>query len=102
MIGKYDLLYYIHAGDIITLTTLANYKEGECVLDLGTGSAGCIVEVKKRVGSGLWALSAFKHPIAFIIMLCAPPPSACNTGLNYLVVKYEGTAKAYLRLVYGA
>lgn len=54
VIGKYDLLYYAHLGDITTLTTMANYKEGESVLDLGTGSAGCIVEAKPRVGSGLY------------------------------------------------
>jgi cyclopropane fatty-acyl-phospholipid synthase-like methyltransferase len=53
LIGKYDLVYYAHLGDITALTTIANYKEGESVLDLGTGSAGCIVEAKQRVGSGL-------------------------------------------------
>lgn len=53
LIGKYDLVYYAHLGDIAALTTIANYNEGESVLDLGTGSAGCIVEAKQRVGSGL-------------------------------------------------
>lgn len=49
----YDQVYCYHKSDIEQFVEIASPKDGENVLDLGTGSAWVAIAVKKHVGKGL-------------------------------------------------
>jgi SAM-dependent methyltransferase len=49
---SYDVVYHAHRRDVTQFVDIAAPVPGECVLDLGTGSAWVLLEAKRRVGSG--------------------------------------------------
>jgi hypothetical protein len=49
---SYDAVYHAHRRDVAQFVDIAAPVPGECVLDLGTGSAWVLLEAKRRVGSG--------------------------------------------------
>lgn len=50
---SYDVVYHANCRDITLFVDVATPVPGECVLDLGTGSALVLLEAKRRVSSGV-------------------------------------------------